>query len=67
MRVQLKINLRYARYILMALAFGLILAILCNAVKALNAPVPFCKIVDGREINDHRCIPYCPPDPRECD
>lgn len=32
-----------------------------------NRPVPFCKIINGREIDNHRCIPYCPPDPRECD
>lgn len=30
-------------------------------------PVPYCKIIDGREIVDHHCIPYCPPDPTECD
>lgn len=36
------------------------------AFVELNKPVPFCKIVDGREIDNHHCIPYCPPDPSEC-
>lgn len=36
------------------------------AFVELNKSVPFCKIVDGREIDNHHCIPYCPPDPREC-
>jgi hypothetical protein len=30
-------------------------------------PVPNCEIINGREIDTHHCIPYCPPDPKECD
>jgi hypothetical protein len=33
----------------------------------LTQPIPNCEIVNGREIDTHHCIPYCPPDPKECD
>lgn len=44
----------------------LIVVVLCALGLLVRKPVPHCKIVDGREIVDHHCIPYCPPDPKEC-
>jgi hypothetical protein len=57
------VNLRY-----IALGVAITLGGLAGAaaIVELNKPVPFCKIVDGREIDNHHCIPYCPPDPSEC-
>jgi hypothetical protein len=48
------------------IVLGLIIGATWYIADRANAPVPNCKIVDGREINNHRCIPYCPPDPNEC-
>lgn len=50
----------------MALGAAIILSGLAAAFVELNKPVPFCKIVNGREIDNHHCIPYCPPNPSEC-
>lgn len=57
------VNLGY-----IALGVAIMLSGLAGAVAIIefNKPVPFCKIVDGHEIDNHRCIPYCPPDPKEC-
>lgn len=47
----------------LAVLVAVALALLINSQWG---PVPNCRIVDGREINDHRCVPYCPPNPAEC-
>lgn len=54
------------RLVNLSIAFGLAIGV-AVAVVELNKPVPSCKIVDGREVYNHRCIPYCPPTPSECD
>lgn len=30
-------------------------------------PLPRCRIVGDHEIVTRHCIPYCPPNPKECD
>ena len=48
----------------------LAVAVVVAAVLSINAKwgpdVPRCRIVGDHEIDDHRCIPYCPPKPSEC-
>jgi hypothetical protein len=49
------------------IAGGLIICTGLMVGRVLMDPVPRCQIVNGIELDNHHCIPYCPPDPKECD
>lgn len=40
--------------------------LVCEVADVRWEPVQRCKIIDGHEIVTGHCIPYCPPDPKEC-
>lgn len=53
--------------LIFVLIFGSIIAGMGVAVFFDDRPVPRCKFINGREIVTGACIPYCPPDPKECE
>jgi hypothetical protein len=46
---------------------GAIVAGAIQVAHMISAPAPDCVIIAGVEHDNHHCIRYCPPDPRECD
>jgi hypothetical protein len=52
------------KFYVMVIGFALVVG--AFVVAFADRPVPRCRIVDGHEIDNHHCIPYCPPDPKEC-
>lgn len=44
------------------------LVVLALLASCMQTPADVrCRIVGNHEIDNHHCIPYCPPDPRECE
>lgn len=54
------------RYFIAFLGVLMGLIVLWHIDARINPAPDRCRIIDGREIVTHNCIPYCPPDPKEC-
>lgn len=44
--------------------FVLVAVVTC--ISKCSEPMPRCRIIGDHEIDNGRCIPYCPPKPSEC-
>jgi hypothetical protein len=51
----------------MKIALLISLLLIGYVLYVSNQSVPRCGFINGREIVTGHCIPYCPPDPKECE